>query len=108
MSENGAKIVVIDRAGERHVLDTVEGWRVMEILRDQNTGIEGICGGSCDCATCHVVVDPAWADRLPPARDEELDKLDELPLIEPTSRLSCQIIWSDDLDGLTVTIPEAA
>ncbi len=104
----GARIVVVDRKGATHVLQTVEGWRLMEILRDQNAGIEGLCGGACDCATCHVVIDPAWAARLPEPREDELFKLDELPLVEPTSRLSCQIIWSDDLDGLTLTIPEAA
>lgn len=99
---------VIDREGRPHRLDTIEGWRVMEILRDYRVGIEGACGGSCDCATCHVVVAPEWAARLPQPRDEEIDALDTLPLIEPTSRLSCQIIWSDELDGLTLTLAEAA
>lgn len=99
---------VIDRDGRRHELETVEGWRVMEILRDYRVGIEGVCGGSCDCATCHVIVAPEWADRLPEPRDEEIDALDTLPLIESTSRLSCQLIWSDDLDGLTLTLAEAA
>lgn len=99
---------VIDRTGHPHRLEAVEGWRVMEILRDYKVGIEGVCGGSCDCATCHVVVAADWAGRLPEPRSEEIDALDTLPLIEPTSRLSCQIIWSDDLDGLTVTLAEAA
>ena len=80
----------------------------MEILRDHAIGVEGICGGACDCATCHVVVAPEWAERLHPANEDELDRLDELPSIEPTSRLSCQIIWSDDLDGLTLSLAEAA
>jgi 2Fe-2S ferredoxin len=99
---------VIDRQGRPHELEAVEGWRVMEILRDYKVGIEGVCGGSCDCATCHVVVAPDWAGRLPQAREDEIDALDTLPLIEPTSRLSCQIIWSDDLDGLRLTLAEAA
>jgi ferredoxin len=103
-----AQINVIDRAGQSHALQTVEGWRVMELLRDQNVGVEGICGGACDCASCLVVVAPEWAGKLPEAREDELTKLDELPSIEPTSRLSCQIIWHDDLDGLTLTIAEAA
>lgn len=99
---------VIDRQGQHHALETVEGWRVMELLRDQNVGIAGICGGACDCATCHVLVAPEWFDRLPEPRKEELLKLDELPVLEPTSRLSCQILWSAGLDGLTLTIPEQA
>ncbi len=103
-----AKLKVIDRNGQLHSLDTAEGWRVMELLRDQNVGVDGICGGACDCGTCHVIVAPEWADRLQAANDDELLKLDELPVLEPTSRLSCQIIWSDALDGLTLTLAETA
>ncbi|BCB19838.1 ferredoxin [Bosea sp. ANAM02] len=103
-----AVLNVIDRQGRSHELEAVEGWRVMEILRDYKVGIEGVCGGSCDCGTCHVIVAQEWAKRLPEPRDEEIDALDELPLIEATSRLSCQIIWADDLDGLTLTLAEAA
>ncbi|MEY3553262.1 MAG: hypothetical protein RL735_1610 [Pseudomonadota bacterium] len=96
---------VIDREGQSRSLEAVEGWRLMEILRDYRVGIEGVCGGACDCATCHVVIAPEWAGKLFPPRDDENDKLDELPLIEPTSRLSCQIIWAEELDGLTLTLP---
>ena len=98
---------VTDRKGHTHRLEAVEGWRVMEILRDHGVGIDGICGGACACASCHVVVAPQWAERLHPARADELDKLDELPIITPTSRLSCQIIWADDLNGLTLTLGDA-
>jgi ferredoxin len=103
-----AKLHVIDREGHGHSLDTAEGWRVMELLRDQNVGVEGICGGACDCASCHVIIASEWAARLPAANEDELLKLDELPVLAATSRLSCQIIWSDALDGLTLTIAEAA
>ena len=99
---------VTDRDGQTHTLEGADGWRVMEILRDNNIGVEGICGGACDCATCHVIVAPAWAEKLHPAREDELYKLDELPTIEATSRLSCQILWDDTLDGLTLTLAEAA
>jgi ferredoxin len=102
-----ASLTLIDRNGQRHALETAAGWRVMELLRDQNVGVDGLCGGACDCATCHVIVAPAWADRLPPAGDDELLKLEELPAMEATSRLSCQIIWSDALDGLELTLAEA-
>lgn len=98
-------ISVTDAIGKKHELEAVEGWRVMEILRDHGTGIEGTCGGGCDCASCHVIVADEWADKLFDARDDELDKLDELAEVFPTSRLSCQIIWSSELDGLTLTIP---
>jgi 2Fe-2S ferredoxin len=97
-------IRVTDRQGTIHELEALEGWRVMEIIRDWGLPMEGTCGGACDCATCHVIVAPQWADRLFPPREEELDKLDELPLIEPTSRLSCQILYSPELDGLEVTL----
>lgn len=99
-----ADLHVTDRDGKLHVLEGVDGWRVMELLRDYKTGVEGICGGQCDCASCHVYVDEDWLDRLPEPREEEEDKLDELPTFEDNSRLSCQIIWSQDLDGLKLTI----
>lgn len=99
---------VTDRDGQLHTLEGADGWRVMEILRDNNIGVEGICGGACDCATCHVIVAPEWAARLHPAREDELFKLDELPTIEATSRLSCQILWNEALDGLSLTLAEAA
>ncbi|HRE20474.1 MAG TPA: 2Fe-2S iron-sulfur cluster-binding protein [Rhabdaerophilum sp.] len=99
---------VTDRDGASHTIEGADGWRVMEILRDSGLGVEGICGGTCDCASCHVIVSPEWAAKLHPAREEELLKLDELPAIEPTSRLSCQILWSEAMDGLALTIAEFA
>lgn len=101
-----AELIVRDRAGQVQRLEGAPGWRVMEILRDSGVGIEGICGGACDCASCHVIVAPEWADRLHPAREEEIFKLEELPSLSPTSRLSCQILWDDALDGLTLTLAE--
>lgn len=98
---------VTTRGGETHTLEGVDGWRLMELLRDYRMGIEGTCGGQMDCATCHVYIDPAWADRLPPPREDEAAKLDELPSWEETSRLSCQIIWGEELDGLKLTVAPA-
>jgi ferredoxin len=98
-------IIVTDREGRTHELEAVEGWRVMELLRDYKVGIEGTCGGAATCATCHVVIDKEWADRLPPPREEELAMLDQIPHIFDNSRLSCQIIWDEHLDGLKMTIP---
>lgn len=101
-----AYLHVTDRNGTSHTIEGAEGWRIMEILRDSGLGVEGVCGGGCDCASCHVIVAPAWAEKLHPAREEELLKLEELPAIEATSRLSCQILWSGALDGLALTIAE--
>jgi ferredoxin len=78
----------------------------MEILRDSNIGVEGLCGGACDCATCHVTLDEEWRSRLLPAGEEELDKLAELPNADESSRLSCQILWRDELEGLHLTLAE--
>lgn len=99
-----AAIRVTTRDGTVHELEAVEGWRVMELLRDYKMGVEGTCGGQCDCASCHVYVDEAWLGRLPEPREEEEVKLDELPTWQENSRLSCQIIWDDSLDGLELTV----
>jgi 2Fe-2S ferredoxin len=76
----------------------------MEIIRDWGVGIKAECGGACACATCHVYVDPAWVDRLVPPTEEEIDRLDEAMMVDGTSRLSCQILMSDALDGLRVRL----
>jgi 2Fe-2S ferredoxin len=95
---------VTTRKGEEHTLEGVDGWRLMELLRDYKMGVEGTCGGQMDCASCHIYVDPEWVGRLPRPGDEEEAKLDELPSWEENSRLSCQIIWGEELDGLTLTV----
>lgn len=102
-----AIIHVTNQAGETRELEAPEGWRVMEVLRDYGLGIEGICDGQCDCATCYVEVAPEWRNRLHPPRDEEMDKLDELPIIGPGARLSCQILVDEDTDGLHILLPAA-
>lgn len=98
------KLKVIDHDGQEHLLDGLEGWRVMEIIRDWGVGIKAECGGSCACGSCHVFVDPAWADLLVPATGEEMDQLDQIYESEANSRLSCQILMRPDLDGLTVRL----
>ncbi len=86
------------------MLEAVEGWRVMEIIRDYGLPIKAECGGACACATCHVYVDDAWIERLVPMREEEEDMLDEAMEVEENSRLSCQIILDENLDGLRVRL----
>jgi 2Fe-2S ferredoxin len=97
-------ILVTDLDGKAHRLPALEGWRVMEIIKDAGLPLKAECGGALECATCHVYVAPTWFDRLAPRSDEEEEKLDEAFLVKPTSRLSCQILMSDELNGLEVTI----
>lgn len=98
------KIIVIDQDGATHELEGIEGWRVMEIIKDYGLPIKAECGGCASCATCHVYVDEAWMDKLYAPSDEELDLLDTAPDVRDNSRLSCQILMSEDLDGLKVTL----
>ena len=100
-------IKVIDVNGASHILEAVEGWRVMEIIREHGFEVDGLCGGACACATCHVEVDESWAAKLHPANDDEEAMLDEVPVVSPTSRLSCQIKVSAELDGLVVRLPKS-
>lgn len=97
-------INVIDHEGRAHELEAVEGWRVMEIIREHGLPMEGLCGGACACATCHVYVEGDWQQKLHEPRDDEDAMLDEVPTVSDTSRLSCQLIYSTELDGLTVTL----
>jgi len=98
------KIFVTDLAGKEHALEAENGWRVMEIIRDWGVPIKAECGGACECATCHVFVAEDWLDRLPEKTEEEEDKLGDAPSEEENSRLSCQIIFQPELDGLKVTL----
>ena len=102
--EGTIKIRVTDFAGVEHVLPAIDGWRVMEVIRDWGLPMKAECGGSCACGTCHVYVDPKWVDRLPPATDEEMDQLDMIFGVEENSRLACQILTAEELDGLKVTL----
>lgn len=94
------KIFVVDVDGREDALEALEGWRIMEVIRDWGVPIKAECGGACACATCHVYVDPEWAGRLIEPTDEEQDQLDMALAVEPTSRLSCQILMRPELDGL--------
>ncbi|PZO85378.1 MAG: ferredoxin [Micavibrio aeruginosavorus] len=98
------KIIVTDQDGAVHELEAIEGWRVMEIIKDHGLPIKAECGGCCACGTCHVYVDDEWVDKLYPMRDDEQDALDTAFDVTDRSRLSCQIIMSEELDGLKVTL----
>lgn len=99
------KIIVHDMEGKTHELEGIEGWRVMEIIRDSGLPIRADCGGACCCATCHVYVDEKWQGKLYPQSDDERDLLDDQGIgLQDNSRLSCQILMSEELDGLEVTL----
>lgn len=102
------KILVTDQDGNEHELEALEGWRVMEVIRDWDLNIKAECGGACACATCHVFVDENWVGKLVSATSEEEDMLDSVSDVQPNSRLSCQILMSEELDGLKVTLAESA
>lgn len=98
------QIIVTDQTGKTQSIEAVEGWRVMEIIREHGLPIKAECGGACACATCHVYVAEEWQDKLAEMRDEEEEMLDEAMDVEDNSRLSCQLIYQEDMDGLTVTL----
>ncbi len=99
------KIRVTDPLGVVHELEGLEGWQVMEIIRDHGLPIKAECGGACCCATCHVYVDAAWLPKLvEPSLDEQDLLEDNAPQLQENSRLSCQILMREDLDGLEVTM----
>ena len=101
-----AKIHFVDHSGKTRTLDVENGATVMEAaIRNAIPGIEAECGGACACATCHVYVDPAWKEKLPPKSDMEETMLDFAQDLELNSRLSCQIKVTDELDGLIVRMP---
>ncbi len=101
-----AKITYITSENETHTIDVDNGLTVMEgAVQNNIPGIDADCGGGMACATCHVYVTEDWFDRLPKKEDGEEDMLDMAYEPKKNSRLSCQIIVSDKLDGLKVNIP---
>jgi 2Fe-2S ferredoxin len=102
------KLIVTDREGKTHELSARDDWSAMEVIRDANLPLSAECGGACACATCHVYIDEAWADKLPAAQQQEIDMLDFGVAVQENSRLSCQIKMNAELDGLKVTLaPES-
>ncbi|MEJ0026315.1 MAG: 2Fe-2S iron-sulfur cluster-binding protein [Rhizomicrobium sp.] len=101
------KIVVTDRNGETREIEGRAGRTMMEILRDAGLPIAAECGGGCSCATCHVYVTDGWYEKLAAPSDAEASLLDVSPAVASISRLSCQIGWVDELDGIRLTIAPA-
>ena len=100
------KMVFIEKNGQPREVEAPLGLSVLEIAHRHDVDIEGACDGSMACSTCHVVVDPTWFDKLEDATEDEEDMLDVAFGLTATSRLGCQIVMTEDLDGLTVALPD--
>ena len=101
------KITYKDFQGNSKTINVDNGLSVMEgAIQNDIPGIDADCGGSMACATCHVYVKDEWFDKIPKAEDAEIDMIDMAYEPKKNSRLSCQIIISDELDGLEITTPE--
>jgi ferredoxin, 2Fe-2S len=101
------KMTFVERDGTHREVDAPLGLSVLEIAHRNKIDIEGACEGSLACSTCHVIVDPDWYDLLKEASEDEEDMLDLAFGLTQTSRLGCQIIMTEELDGLTVRLPAA-
>ena len=102
------KITFIQPDGTEQTVEIAIGWSVMEgAVRSLVPGIDADCGGACACATCHIYVDPAWAAALPVKSEMEEAMLDFAQDARPTSRLSCQLRVTSDMDGLVVRVPSS-
>jgi len=98
------KIRVTDRDGNKHELEGDSNSTLMEILRDAGLDIEAACGGCCACATCHVYINDKWLQKISSKDDDEESMLDQAFDVRNTSRLSCQISLSEDLDGIELEL----
>ena len=100
-----AKLIVVKRDGSEEAVEAQSGLSVMEVIRDAGFDeLLALCGGCCSCATCHIHVDPEFAEKVPPMSEDENDLLDSSSDRTDNSRLSCQVEMTDALDGLKVTI----
>ncbi len=101
------KVIFVDHEGNKREIEAKPGTTVMEAaVQNLVPGIDADCGGACACATCHVYVDEAWFGKLKERDDMEDSMLDFAEDVRETSRLSCQIQMTDELDGIVVTTPE--
>lgn len=102
------KMTFVAPDGSRKDVEAPAGLSVLEIAHRNDVDLEGACEGSLACSTCHVIVDPEWFDKLQDPTEDEEDMLDLAFGLARTSRLGCQIIMSEDLDGLVVRLPEGS
>ena len=102
------KMTFITSSGERVKVDAPVGLSILEIAHRNKVDLEGACEGSLACSTCHIIVEPEWYDLLSTATEDEEDMLDLAFGLTQTSRLGCQIIMTEELDGLVVRLPAAS
>jgi 2Fe-2S ferredoxin len=102
------KMTFIERDGTPREVDAPLGLSVLEVAHKHGVDIEGACEGSLACSTCHVIVDPAWAGKLAKPSEDEEDMLDLAFGLEKTSRLGCQLVITQALDGLVVKLPASS
>lgn len=100
------KVTFLGKNGSKREIEAPAGLSLLEIAHQNDIDIEGACEGSMACSTCHVIVDPKWYARLDPPSEDEEDMLDLAFGLTKTSRLGCQIILTEELDGLTVRLPD--
>lgn len=98
-------VTFITKEGDQHPLEVAAGDNLMDIAQAHGLDMEGACGGSCACSTCHVIIDPEFYDRMEEPSDEENDMLDLAFGLTETSRLGCQVKMNKDLDGMRVALP---
>ena len=101
------KMTFVERDGTRREVSAPLGLSVLEVAHKHGVDIEGACEGSLACSTCHVVIDPAWFGKLPSPTEDEEDMLDLAFGLEKTSRLGCQLVMTEALDGLVVRLPSS-
>ncbi|CDK29609.1 unnamed protein product [Kuraishia capsulata CBS 1993] len=99
------KITFISKDGSQSSYEVAEGDSLLDIAQANHLDMEGACGGSCACSTCHIIVDPAYYDSIPEPSDDENDMLDLAFGLTETSRLGCQVFMAKELDGLRVALP---
>ncbi|GMF01570.1 hypothetical protein B5S31_g4521 [[Candida] boidinii] len=98
-------VTFITKEGDQRTFEVSDGDNLLDIAQSNHLDMEGACGGSCACSTCHVIVDPEYYDNIPEPDDDENDMLDLAFGLTETSRLGCQIHMSKELDGLRVALP---
>lgn len=98
-------VTFILKDGEQKTFEVAEGDNLLDIAQAHHLDVEGACGGSCACSTCHVIVDPDYYDLIPEPDDDENDMLDLAYGLTETSRLGCQVVMTPELDGIRVALP---
>lgn len=102
------KIIYVEHSGAEHTVEVPEGWSLMEgAVKNRVPGIDAECGGACACATCHAYVEGEWAGKVPPLQETEESLLGFAQDRRPTSRLSCQIKVTPELEGFVLRLPKS-